>query len=278
MKTRSNVLGVLFVCAASCGGERALHVEGTEILIGVIPFGFGKANAPCQANPYALSVSFEMDDEDDTRCSYESGDWGEGTWVPPDAIKRGVEHPCSASNRHSTLLHFCRVAVEADTFRPLTSDPHRIEDSYAVLLLGERCPAGATQILKRIYNEDHENKNAFHGAAGTQGPNESTTGVRGAQTTLNFCYFRGAAADVPTMSEFPDLGFPYGVFHDFDVPQPGWVLSKRWQLSDDSNNSSVDRNYYRPAHAEETQDFMRIVENPTRDDRQDTCFDMAQVR
>jgi len=278
MKNPSNVLGVLLLYAVSCGGERARDAEPDRIFVGVIPFGIGKANASCKANPYALSVSFEMDDEDDTRCSYESGDWGEGTWVLPDAIKPHVAFPCPRTSRPSTLLHFCRVAVEEHTFRPLTTDAQEQEHFYAVLLLGERCPAGSVQILKRIYNEDRENKNAFHGATGTQGPNESTTGIRGAQTTLNFCYFRATTSDAATMSEFPELGFRYGVFHDFDVAQPGWVLSKRWQLSDDSNNSSVDENYYAPSNAEEITEFMHIIENPARDGRSDTYFDMAQVR
>jgi hypothetical protein len=84
------------------------------------------------------------------------------------------------------------------------------------------------------------------------------------------------------MSEFPDLGFPYAVFHDFEGPQPAWILRKRFVFSDDSNNNNSNAYYPDPGAHPETLEFMSIIENPLAQvglgDSVNTYFDMARVR
>jgi hypothetical protein len=86
------------------------------------------------------------------------------------------------------------------------------------------------------------------------------------------------------MQEFPDLGFPYAVFHDFDSPAPGWVISKRWLRTDDANFGEA--NQYLPSYERNlmTRKFAEIVENPPELlvtqplPVQNTVFDIARVR
>jgi hypothetical protein len=99
-------------------------------------------------------------------------------------------------------------------------------------------------------------------------------------TTLHFCFFRAASTKAETMSTFPDLGFTYAVFHDFDGAQPGWVLEKRWQYSDDKNYYTRNA-YFGNGDDELKEQFMKLVEDPVSpvaEESHDTFFDYARVQ
>jgi hypothetical protein len=90
-------------------------------------------------------------------------------------------------------------------------------------------------------------------------------------TTLEFCYFRH---DVASMTEFPDLGFRYAVFHQYTGEQPPWVLAKSWLYSDDEHQGQQ-KNQYMPPDAPFATEFEQVIENPGGNT---TYFDMAWVR
>jgi hypothetical protein len=253
--------------------------------LGVIPY-----EPPCGGSPRREHVPIFMDGENDTHCNL---DTGQGVWLHPAAAKAERPPVCPEINPPEpsdsvpltgSLLELCRVQVNGEDFRPLTTDPNRTEDFYAILQFGERCPKNSVAISKKIINESTGNANSSP-------PNVSPNVVTGDQfgnfTWLFFCYFRNAPSEEETMSEFPDLGFHYAVFHDFDGKQPAWVIRKRWQLSDDSNNTGFQNSYHGDfdlAQMPEILDqFQRIIENPRVENPDgsmttDTYFDVARVR
>jgi hypothetical protein len=242
------------------------------LVVGVVPYG--DANY-CPQAPGRESVSIKMDDENSTHCTYESGDQGEARWVAAQATKYPLPEECQRFREHTTLW-FCRTHVHEEAFRPLTADPLAVEQFYAILKFGDRCPPLAIEVAKTIVNNDENNQNSPTGPAALDllYPNEIVGDALGNHTKLHFCYFRNAPTAEQTMPGFPDLGFPYAVFHDFDGPQPGWVIRKRWQYSDDSRKPSPANRY----HPEPDAEFLGIIENPLRGSDRDTCFDLARVR
>jgi len=222
-----------------------------------------------------------MDDDNTSHCSNSTGSLGEGSWVAPAASKPPPQVPPCAASTWSTL-HTCRVEVEPDDFKPLTSDPEDAANFYAVLMFGDRCPEGSTEVSKRIVNEDKDGNNLIEGAPDAALPNYTESGGLGNATKLYFCFFRAAATVEQTMTAFPDLLIPYAVFHDFDGDQPGWVLEKRWQYSDDENNGNdsttkTSANGYSPADQGVSGQFQRLVENPQLGSTSNTYFDLARV-
>ncbi|HET9934549.1 MAG TPA: hypothetical protein VFQ35_27785, partial [Polyangiaceae bacterium] len=176
-------------------------------------------------------------------------------------------------------IRLCRCSVPADAFKPLTTDPLDRAQFYAVLKFGDSCPKHAVEVTKVIVNEDQDTQNAPTNTPELLYPNEIVDRALGNFTRLVFCYFRNAPSADDTMSEFPDLGVSYAVFHDFEGPQPGWVIRKRWQLSDDSNTAFPGNAYYAdPPRDDIIAGFMDIIENPVRGTTHDTYFDMARVR
>jgi hypothetical protein len=217
-----------------------------------------------------------MHDDATTRCSSETGNRGEGPWVAPDAMKAPLRaRPCAETTSWTTL-HFCRVVVDATRFRPMTTDPEDVANFYAVLHFDPTCPAGSTRIAKRIVNENTENQNQVQPPNALVAPNQALDDALGNTTNLHFCFFEAAETPEQTMTEFPDLGFPYAVFHDFEGMQPGWVLEKRWRFSDDEN--AFNDNLYLFAAGRTLSEFEKIIENPVYDNAADTYFDMARVR
>jgi hypothetical protein len=269
------VCAVALVVSAGCGDDPLARTSPPGLVVGVVPYG--AEPDLCQQGTNRESVSIRMDDENDTRCSYESGDRAEGRWVSPHAAKYPLPPTTEiCDDLHDyTWLRFCRTRVDADAFRPLTSEPHAREQFYAILRFGDSCPEHSIEISKTIVNEDVDNENQPKGPEALEllHPNEVAGDAFGNYTKLHFCFFRNAPTEEETMSEFPDLGFPYAVFHDFEGSQPGWVMKKRWQYSDDSNQLDPVNSY-----SEADADFMNIVENPLRDRYRDTCLDFAQVR
>jgi hypothetical protein len=233
--------------------------------VGVLPFS-PRDTTDCPLGAGGEDLRITMHDEDDLPCSDATGSRGEGSWVLPDDPPRP---PPVCGLLRSTTLTFCRV--DGASFKSLTTELAP-EQEYAVLKLGSRCPNGSIEVTKTIDNEDQPvGDGSSH--IGDPGPNQLLSGPLGTITQLTFCYFRGAAAPDAVMQSFPDLGFPYAVFHDFDGPQPPWVILKRWLYSDDED-AQIDVDRYDSTDQSALTDFPRLVGNP----KMDTVFNLARVR
>jgi len=175
-----------------------------------------------------------------------------------------------------TFLPFCRI--DGTPFKPLTTDRTATEQFYAVLKLGSGpCPNGAIEMVRRVDNEDIGNRNSSSGSLEPNELQDATTVPPSTFTTLHFCYFRWASTAADTMAAFPDLGFPYAVFHDFDGPQPSWVTVKRWLYGLDETQTSTMQPAQLssvPDDAEAVKQFRAVVD----DFNNATVFDLARVR
>jgi hypothetical protein len=239
-----------------------------DTTVGVLPFSSSDPKYDCPSGPGHDGIALVIDNENLANhdyCTHDSGARGEGLWVLPDAAKYSPP-PCG-KERIDTYLAFCRV--DGGLFKSMIADAGRPEHAYAVLKLGDRCPNGSVEITKRIETNDplppNSNANSWGGH-----PSKSVE-IRSklnSYVKLSFCYFPPASELDNVMNDFPDLGFSYAVFHDFDGPQPAWVVSKRWHYSDDKDSTP---NAYLPA---DPGDFEKIIENTNGD----TVFDMARVR
>jgi hypothetical protein len=99
--------------------------------------------------------------------------------------------------------------------------------------------------------------NYFRLVSGAEGPG-------GSALYMFFCVFQ---ASTDKMTEFPDLGMQYAVFHDYDSAQPSFVVSKRWVYSDDDDDNATLTEIQGPAA------FEAMVNG---DDN--TMYDLARVR
>ena len=75
--------------------------------------------------------------------------------------------------------------------------------------------------------------------------------------------FSGREEDgVPVKRGFPNLGFSFGVFHDYEGFQPPWVVGKLWRRTDDESSSGV--NWYSgpdgSSEGPEVDELKRMVE------------------
>jgi hypothetical protein len=169
-----------------------------------------------------------------------------------------------------TSLQYCRV--DGEGFWPVTIDSTEQDQFYAVLKLGDQCPNGAIEISVFIDNEDGDARNTFRGPIY---PNEVVSGVLGTTTKLFFCYFRAAPAREATMPSFPNLGFPYAVYHAYEGDQPGWVLSKSWFCTRGEQAGRQEPHPYGPpGQIEIFPDFRNVIQQANRN----SCFHMARVR
>lgn len=266
-------------CAlSSLSGSGTLLRTGTGIVscgdpttvVGVVPYSpSGTIDCPFGAGVEDLRIS--MHDENQPPCSDASGSRGEGQWVLPDAPDRG---PPVCTSLSTTTLTFCRV--DGATFKSLTT-ALAPQQFYAVLKLGSVCPNGSVEVSKTIDNEDDPGP-IVNNDLGDPGPNrvESQPGL-GTITRLVFCYFRGAASQGAVMAGFPDLGFPYAVFHAYAGEQPSWVMVKRWIYSNDEDSQMGVDSYDSPDAAAKAE-FHRVIENPPEDSQPNTYFNLARVR
>jgi len=250
---------------ADCGPEStALGILAYQ------PNGFGD----CPLGAGRDSVQIRLFNEIDTSCSEGSGSRGEAFWVLPQTGK--YEPSCVPSSPSlpggHVRLPFCRV--DGRSFKALTADPAATDQFYALLKLGDApCPASSVEMVRKIDDEDDLGDAMAWTALGHLGPNQTATAAD-STTTLHFCFFRWAAAGEETMAAFPDLGFPYAVFHDFDGPQPSWVTLKRWVYSSDEDSTN------RSGLTSPTNDevavgqFQAVIERPNHA----TTFDIARVR
>ena len=103
----------------------------------------------------------------------------------------------------NTLLTLCRT--DGSAFGAF-GEQNLEATSYAVVKLGRRCPAGATEFRRYFDNEDTGNSNY---ATGDICPNISEN-----DTLLQFCLFAGTEHPAERMAAFPALGrdVQYAVF------------------------------------------------------------------
>lgn len=244
--------------------------------LGVIPYDV-KAQRSCPLGAGREGLLLASQDDDQYDCLPPSTGWGgESQWALPQAAKRELRcgRPVPARGRPQTQQWFCRV--DGRPFKPLTTDPQATDQFYAVLKLSDDaqpCPKGSVEMVRRMDTEDVNNKGRTVGAVG---PNQVLTAPDSNATILHFCFFRWADDAADTMQEFPDLGFPYAVYHDFDGPQPPWVTLKRTHHCTNEQNTNGNR-VYSPALGVDDQaieQFKQLVEAP----QGATVFDMAWVR
>jgi hypothetical protein len=242
--------------------------------IGVTPYD-PKGQRSCPAGAGREGLILISQDEDEESCSpLGTGASGQSFWSLPQTGKEDVRCGKSPSaTGRQTHQHFCRIDGQA--FRPLTTDPRATDQFYAVLKLSPDeapCPNGSVEMVRTMDTEDDVNQGRTVGAIG---PNYVGTMKGDTFTTLHFCFFRWAESAADTMAEFPDLGFPYAVFHDFDGSQPTWVNLKRYSYSRNETNTNGNRLVrYNADDALAVQQFREIVGDPT----SATVFDLAWVR
>jgi hypothetical protein len=216
--------------------------KGTsELDVGVIPYS-ENGRRSCE-DPADVPIRVRIEGGGERGCSLETGSLGEPYWLPPTAVKYPISAEACAKRTLTTTIPFCRTTVDASTFRPLTREPSRTDLFYALLRFGDRCPPQSHPISRYIHTEsrategDAESNLIVNGDAAA--PNQFQPNL-GAYVRLFFCLFTIAAEGEPTMNAFPELGYPYAVFHDFDGQQPEWVMLKRWLLTDDTDGGPFD--------------------------------------
>ena len=169
--------------------------------IGVIP------NATTCA-PGVDMITIYMDDEDRNNANSRGG------WIG------GI------TSNSNTTFRFCRV--NGVNFRPLVNGSSFV-NHYVVLKLGNYCPLGSIEFSRYFDNEDRNNANWFNGVIN---PNVSNS-----NTDLKFCLFRDSNGST-TMTEFPDLGFSYGVFAAAYFSQ---AISSGFIHTDDEDNRNANK-------------------------------------
>lgn len=159
--------------------------------VGVIP-----QDMACFTVPYAPRPMVQMYMDDEDRHNNNSR-WG---WVGATA---------SGGN---TRWRYCKI--ESYGYSEFKSLAYGSRDAdYAVLQLGALCPNGSRSIARYQDNEDWRNINSY---SGNTYPNVNV----GRRNWLTFyCHFDGGVYNpTGTMSGFPSVGFPYGVFASERMP------------------------------------------------------------
>lgn len=170
--------------------------------VGVIP----EANA-CPAGTTWTQI--HMDDEDRRNANSRGG------WIG------------AISSTRNTTYRFCKLdPITSLTFRPIDKVGDNVD--YSVVNMGILCPSGARRLIRVEENEIWRNANS---SSGDVFPN-----FRIYNTWFNFyCHFDGGAnSRLGHMTEFPRLGFPYGVFASRDMPSH-LALVKGWVYQDDED-------------------------------------------
>jgi hypothetical protein len=259
-----------------CGDDRTA--------VGVIP----AASDLCPVGAGRDGLYFRMVEDKSTGCTASSStaEGGQFPYAPPDAVKPPPR--CKPRTVATTAsLPFCRVDGALFTPPPALAGG-ALGAEYAVLKLGEVCPPGSQGIFKSINNEDVAASDTKNGSVGETGPNYATRGEVGTATVLHFCLFTPPQTkDTPltpragaggAVDAFPDLGFPYAVFHDYDGLQPAWVLGKRWLLSDNESSDPPGNNLYTGPDGQTEGTAIELLRRMVEDANTDTTFDMARVR
>jgi hypothetical protein len=179
--------------------------------VGIIPHG---TSCPTSTS---LGIAY-MDTEDDNGQTSSTG-W-KGSW--------------SVGATSGVTMRVCRVP--GATFKPLTTDPNAVHRFYAVLQMGETCPAQSVPFTRTFDNEDDGNN------SGVLSGSDMAPSTFGSSSAVRFCLFRNAASAAETMPDFPFLysGMEYGIFAKSSAPP--FVLatgSVYTDDEDDSNNNSL---------------------------------------
>jgi hypothetical protein len=251
-----------------CGDDR--------VAVGVIPTA-----DVCPVGAGRDGIWFRMADDRATGCTSSSSDAGQPPFLPADAVKPPLRCRPNRPTTPTTSLPFCRV--DGRLFTPPPVEAEGAGHEYAVLKLGEECPPGSRAVSKYINNEDLGPTDTKNGAVGRIAPNICTRGEVGTVTHLHFCLFTpGAGREALTRGggegRFPDLGFPYAVFHDYEGLQPSWVMGKRWLLSDNESADPPGHNYYTDPSGRHDGADIELLRRMVEDASTDTTFDLARVR
>ena len=159
--------------------------------VGVIP-----GNNGCPSGSGLIQIY--MDSQDKNNANASSG------WIGATAQDLNIR------------FKFCRVS--GTTFSTPLNVP------YAVLKLGNMCPAGSYSFWRDFDNETHKNNNSFSVDPGSVwlgiSPNSQYQNFLSHWfTRLHFCVFSPAAnPQVGSPGTFPDLGIEYGVFAPHNLP------------------------------------------------------------
>jgi hypothetical protein len=129
-------------------------------------------------------------------------------------------------------FEFCRA--DGRLFGKVNTPSGSRTADYAVLLLGQACPAGSQEFVRYMDNEDSNNQNYI---TGTPSPNRQNFGG-GTNTQLYFCLFRPEVAGGFFMSNFPLLSRSYGVFATSDHPLAGAAGTIHSDDEDNNNQNS----------------------------------------
>jgi hypothetical protein len=174
-------------------------------------------------------------------------------------------------------FHWCRV--DGESFKPLTHDLFNTKDAYSVLKLSGTCPPGSHDRGIYIDTEDDDPNNKKDGNIS---PNE----VMENNAKLRFCQFRSDFLKPGAMEKFPEFkdnlgaSVSYAVVHDFDGPQPSWVLNKKYVFFDDEDDD-VETKYLEKPSGPLTMDpsttFTSMVQRYKVGGDWGTFFEFAQV-
>ncbi|WP_164014417.1 hypothetical protein [Pyxidicoccus trucidator] len=155
--------------------------------------------------PGSPLLSLHMDNEDHDNENNRAG------WIG-----------ATISDRNTTF-RFCRV--DGLQFKPLAATDV-VTNHYAVLRLGNTCPNDSVSFSRWFHNQVRDNANWDESSSGDEadlGAND--TDLNDALSILHFCLFKSGTN---TMTEFPALGFQYGVLAASDFSkavQTGWIYS-----------------------------------------------------
>lgn len=149
-------------------------------------------------------ITIYMDDEDGSNGSGSSG------WIGASHVDR------------NTTLEFCRE--DGTRFGKLAASSANARSAdYAVLKLGDSCPAGSVEITRYLDNEDQNNENFIVGDAFPNRQNFDETSLPGfvgsiafvksafSETELHMCLFRPENPGGVTLDSLPTLSYAYGV-------------------------------------------------------------------
>lgn len=234
--------------AEDVGSSQSAITQFDKYALGVIPLD----PSSCPADK---RIAVYTDDEDDWNESDSTG------WDAPGTARRSRNHDTGRSGTH---WNFCKV--DGRDFHSFTKFASKTEYFYAALALGTTCPNGSTSAYRASTGEIFDNRSSWTGpmggnyfqlASGAAGPG-------GSVLYMFFCVFQ---ASTDKMTEFPDLGMQYAVFHDYDSVQPSFVVSKKWVYSDDDDDNFT---------FSETQGPDAFHDIVTGD--RNTMYDLARVR
>jgi hypothetical protein len=172
-------------------GVKAVYTPATR---GQFDVGVFRGTGVCSDTE---PITIYMDDEDSSNKDGTSG------WIGASHVDR------------NTTLEFCREdgarfgKLAASSANPRSAD-------YAVLKLGDSCPAGSVEITRYFDNEDQNNENFIVGDAYPNRQNFDDFNIGFfkpgySETELHMCLFRPENSGGVTLNSLPVLSYTYGV-------------------------------------------------------------------